>query len=171
MKTDGDQDESYVICETSPLDNSHGKAINRKSISNPVNLAVSGDGQYFAVTHQSKEVLVYRRGLHEAIAGMKPVKSSSNPSDICFYFMDGREVLLVADSEQNQIYVMDFLSKVHQILGSLAFDCNRLASPTAMATDTTGRLWIGCKDGKILTCVPTEIMLPDEEQLTQLYEV
>ncbi|KAK7491788.1 hypothetical protein BaRGS_00017044 [Batillaria attramentaria] len=107
-------------------------------------------------------VALFKRSSSNRIALFQPQRVENfSPSDICFFTIMGREVLLVADEANDVICIVDFRQKairdgrVDQI-DRLGFGCPLLSSPAAMAVDKQRVLWIGCRQGRILKCIPNK---------------
>nr|KAG5690072.1 hypothetical protein BaRGS_016380 [Batillaria attramentaria] len=101
-----------------------------------------------------RTVRLYRRPKPRAIATYSPPVAPFQPSDVCFYTLGGHEVLLVADELNDAIHVVNVQDGRLSFARYLAPGCPLLVQPTALNTDTRGRLWIACRGGKILTCKP-----------------
>ncbi|XP_025099573.1 uncharacterized protein LOC112567189 [Pomacea canaliculata] len=97
------------------------------------------------------------------ISVYKPQADMENffPSDVCFCTVEGREVLLVADSENHTISMLRVGQGTddehHCRTGTLEFERFLLDkqhlkhAPTALNKDEQGRLWVGCKGGYVMT--------------------
>ena len=64
------------------------------------------------------------------------------------------QVLLIADELNDAIHVVEVEGKCMKFSHFLAPGCPLLLKPTALNTDTKGRLWVGCRGGRILTMEP-----------------
>lgn len=174
----------YDVCDEMATPEQSWRAPFQINVDDPVTLCADAYGQYFAVIQDQREVrpitrnpsttggtsatrfprpsvAIFRRQTTDRLALFQPNVRGFRPSDICFHTVDGREVLLVADEANNVIYIVDFSSEhVHdgrvEKRGELGAGCPWLTAPTAMAVDSRGVLWIGCRDGLLLSCVPTE---------------
>nr|KAG5696876.1 hypothetical protein BaRGS_035286 [Batillaria attramentaria] len=102
-----------------------------------------------------RTVRLYRRPQPGAIATYSPPVAPFQPSDVCFYTLGGHEVLLVADELNDAIHVVNVQDGRLSFARYLAPGCPLLVQPTALNTDTRGRLWVACRGGTILTCRPT----------------
>ena len=111
---------------------------------------------FFAVVEEAqapdfqRKVLLYQKSEENPIAVYSPPIQPFQPSDVCFYWLDGRQVLLVADTLNDAIHVVDGQNGRLELLRYLAPGCPLLLQPTALNTDTRGRLWVGCRAGSIL---------------------
>ena len=103
---------------------------------------------------KQRRVRLYRRGNEDAIATYTPPSASCQPSDVCFYKLDGGQVLLVSDEGGDAIHVVHVQDAALTFLRYLAPGCPLLVQPTALNTDTDGRLWVACRGGDILTMTP-----------------
>ena len=101
-----------------------------------------------------RRVRLYRRDNEDAIATYTPPSASCQPSDICFYRLGCRQVLLVSDEGNDAIHVVDVQNGALTFLRYLAPGCPLLVQPTALNTDIEGRLWVACRGGDILTMAP-----------------
>ncbi|KAK7491999.1 hypothetical protein BaRGS_00016663 [Batillaria attramentaria] len=86
----------------------------------------------------------------------KPPVKGFLPSDVCFFNLHGREVLLVTDMANHTIHVVniDPTSALCTFERFLVSDCPMMQYPTALNTDQSGRLWVACKGGKLLIVEP-----------------
>ena len=103
---------------------------------------------------KQRRVRLYRRHKQDAIATYTPPPASCQPSDVCFYRLGGRQVLLVSDEGNDAIHVVHVQDGALTFLRYLAPGCPLLVQPTALNTDTEGRLWVACRGGDILTMTP-----------------
>ena len=97
-----------------------------------------------------RRVRLYRRDNEDAIATYIPPPAFCQPSDVCFYRLGGRQVLLVSDEWNDAIHVVDVQSGALTFLRYLVPGCPLLVQPTALNTDTQGRLWVACRGGTML---------------------
>ncbi|KAK7483390.1 hypothetical protein BaRGS_00025330 [Batillaria attramentaria] len=97
-------------------------------------------------------VQAHPRPLVDAIATYRPPVAPFQPSDVCFY----NKVLLVADELNDAIHVVNVQDRRLSFARYLAPGCPLLVQPTALNTDTRGRLWVACRGGTIITCEPFE---------------
>jgi len=111
---------------------------------------------FFAVVEEGqapdfqRKVLLYQQSEKKPIAAYSPPTQPFQPSDVCFCWLDDRQVLLVADTLNDAIHVVDGQNGRLELLRYLAPGCPLLLQPTALNTDTRGRLWVGCRAGSIL---------------------
>ncbi|KAK7483439.1 hypothetical protein BaRGS_00025379 [Batillaria attramentaria] len=121
---------------------------------------VDASEQLFVVLEEAqapdlqRTVRLYRRPKRGAIATYSPPVAPFQPSDVCFYTLGGHEVLLVADELNDAIHVVNVQDRRLSFARYLARGCPLLVQPTALNTDTRGRLWVACRGGTILTCTP-----------------
>ncbi|KAK7483385.1 hypothetical protein BaRGS_00025325 [Batillaria attramentaria] len=106
-----------------------------------------------------RTVRLYRRPQPDAIATYSPPVAPFQPSDVCFYTLGGHEVLLVADELNDAIHVVNVQDGRLSFARYLAPGCPLLVQPTALNTDTRGRLWVACRGGTIITCTPILFLL------------
>ena len=97
-----------------------------------------------------RRVRLYRRDNEDAIDTYTPPPAFCQPSDVCFYRLGGRQVLLVSDEGNDAIHVVDVQSGALTFLRYLAPGCPLLVQPTALNTDIHGRLWVACRGGTML---------------------
>nr|KAG5709987.1 hypothetical protein BaRGS_030063 [Batillaria attramentaria] len=105
-----------------------------------------------------RTVRLYRRPQPDAIATYTPPVAPFQPSDVCFYTLGGHEVLLVADELNDAIHVVNVQDGRLSFARYLAPGCPLLVQPTALNTDTRGRLWVACRGGSIFAFEPTPVM-------------
>lgn len=68
--------------------------------------------------------------------------------DLCFSIYEGKEMLRVADRQNDLVYVLDHrkdCDKVHRM---------GITKPAALATDPKGRVWIACETGNVIVFTP-----------------
>ena len=117
---------------------------------NPIAMDVSKDGQLLAVLEEGQDhVMLYRHGNAEPYAVYRGSGEAFRPLDICFYFIGGEELLVVADWLNNVLHVVD-VREGCTLIGHLGGECPALAKPTALCPNDDGGLWIGCQGGHIL---------------------
>ncbi|KAK7474354.1 hypothetical protein BaRGS_00034402 [Batillaria attramentaria] len=120
---------------------------------------VDASEQLFVVLEEAqapdlqRTVRLYRRPQPHAIDTYCP-PIAFQPSDVCFYTLGGHVVLLVADELNDAIHVVNVQDGRLSFARYLAPGCPLLVQPTALNTDTRGRLWVACRGGTILTCTP-----------------
>ena len=124
-------------------------------------LAVDASEQLFVVVEEAqapdsqRQVRLYRRPEKAALATYTPPSAAFQPSDVCFYRLGGQEVLLVSDTMRDAIHVVDVQQDgAMSFLRYLAPGCPLLLQPTALNTDSQGRLWVACRGGKVITMTP-----------------
>ncbi|KAK7087118.1 tripartite motif-containing protein 55-like [Littorina saxatilis] len=121
---------------------------------------VDSSEQLFVVVEEAcvhgcqRQVFLYRRGKEKAVSTYTPPTTACQPSDVCFYRLGGREVLLVADQGTDSVHVLHVQGDELKFDRYLAPGCPLLVQPTALNTDTQGRLWVACRGGAILTFTP-----------------
>ncbi|KAK7481530.1 hypothetical protein BaRGS_00027179 [Batillaria attramentaria] len=121
---------------------------------------VDASEQLFVVLEEAqapdlqRTVRLYRRPQPDAIATYSPPVAPFQPSDVCFYTLDGHEVLLVADELNDAIHVVNVQDGCLSFARYLAPGCPLLVQPTALNADTRCRLWVACRGGRIITCTP-----------------
>ena len=103
---------------------------------------------------KQRKVRLYRRGNEDAIDTYTPPSASCQPSDVCFYRLGGRQVLLVSDEGSDAIHVVHVQDAALIFMCYLAPGFSFLVKPTALNTDAWGRLWVACKGGMVLTMTP-----------------
>ena len=64
------------------------------------------------------------------------------------------QVLLIADECNDVIHVVDVQDDRLTFSRFLAPGCPLLLQPTALNTDHRGRLWVGCRGGRLVTFEP-----------------
>ncbi|KAK7087882.1 uncharacterized protein [Littorina saxatilis] len=123
-------------------------------------LDVDSSEQLFVVVEEAqapdgqRKVHLYRRGQQAAVATYSPPTARCRPSDVCFYKVAGQERLVVADEATDSLHVVSVQGGEMRFERYLAPGCPLLVQPTALNTDTQGRLWVACRGGGILTISP-----------------
>ncbi|XP_070206008.1 tripartite motif containing 13-like [Littorina saxatilis] len=121
---------------------------------------VDSSEQLFVVVEEAqspggqRQVLLYRRDQHTPVSTYTPPTAACQPSDVCFYKLGGREVLLVADKGTDSVHVLHVKGDKLKFYRYLAPGCPLLVQPTALNMDSQGRLWVACRKGTILTFTP-----------------
>ena len=116
--------------------------------------------QFFVVVEEAKlpdtwrKVLLYQRASEDPVATYTPPTPAFQPSDVCFYTLGHQHVLLVSDELCDAIHVVHVQDGVMTFLRYLAPGCPSLIQPTAMNVDVSGRLWVACRGGHIITMEP-----------------
>ena len=64
------------------------------------------------------------------------------------------QVLLIADEFNDVIHVVDVQKERLTFSRFLDPGCPLLLQPTALNTDHRGRLWVGCRGGRLVTSEP-----------------
>ncbi|KAK7491784.1 hypothetical protein BaRGS_00017040 [Batillaria attramentaria] len=175
----------YKVCDETASPEESWRAPFKINVEDPVTICADSYGQHFAVIQYNREggnitrtpsvnpaapsrpqkpsVALFRRDQPNRFALFQPSVKGFRPSDICFHVVDNKEVLLVSDEANNVIYVVDFSAEY--VLdgrvdkrGELGAGCPWLTAPTSMAVDKSGVLWVGCRGGHVLSCVPTDTM-------------
>lgn len=129
----------------------------------PLALDADSTGEFFAVLVVEPAIKLYHPSHPNAIANYSPSGENFSPADVCFYVLNGVEVLLVADWFNSAIHVLDHKNKL-RFQGYLGAGCPLLSQPTAMTTDDHNRLWVGCKGGHVLMCMSAELDNADESE-------
>nr|KAG5711779.1 hypothetical protein BaRGS_023543 [Batillaria attramentaria] len=76
------------------------------------------------------------------------------PRDVCFFELGGREWLVVADWQGDSLHVLEVSLGGCTFLGHLGAGSPWIVKPSALTADDTGRLWVGCRFGHVLTVKP-----------------
>ena len=100
-------------------------------------------------------VRLYTRSYRHSTATYAPPTQRFLPSDVCFFGLGDREVLLIADELNDAIHVVGVTGGRLEFLRYLAPGCPLLVQPTALNTDRRGDLWVACRGGSILRMQPT----------------
>ena len=119
---------------------------------------VNDSEQLFAVVEESEDsevqrkVRLFRRPEEDAVATYTSPLAAFQPSDVCFFRMGGQQQLLLVANEMNDcVHVVDVEEGALTFLRYLAAGCPFLIQPTALNTDSQGRLWLACRGGNIFT--------------------
>ena len=121
---------------------------------------VDDEEQFFVVVEEAKlpdtwrKVLLYQRASEDPVATYTHPTLAFQPSDVCFYTLGHQHVLLVSDELCDAIHVVHVQDRVMTFLRYLAPGCPSLIQPTAMTVDVSGRLWVACRGGHIITMEP-----------------
>ena len=121
---------------------------------------VDDSEQFFVVVEEAqlpdmwRKVRLYRRPDENAVSTYSPPTSSFQPSDVCFYRLGGQQVLLVTDELNDAIHVVQVQDGQMSFVRYLAPGCPLLIQPTAINVDVSGRLWLACRGGNIISMEP-----------------
>ncbi|KAL8596884.1 hypothetical protein ACOMHN_065834 [Nucella lapillus] len=102
---------------------------------------------------RSRQVKLFRRSQTDPTATYQSPVTPCQPADVCFFTLGGQEVLLIADELNDAIHVVEVKDNGSTLTFSryLAPGCPLLVQPTALNIDLKGRLWVGCRGGRLLT--------------------
>jgi hypothetical protein len=78
----------------------------------------------------------------DAVSRYRPPTRRFQPSDVCFYTVEGEEMLLIADEANNAIHVVRVEKHKLTFVRYLIRQTRLVHQPTAMNVDTVGRLWV-----------------------------
>ena len=98
-----------------------------------------------------RSVRMYRRPQQTAVVTYTPPTAVFQPSDVVFYRLGGQQVLLVCDELNDAIHVVEVEDDHMTFQRYLCAGCPLLVQPTAITVDLSGRLWLGCRGGRVLT--------------------
>ncbi|XP_070205350.1 uncharacterized protein [Littorina saxatilis] len=126
---------------------------------------VDETGQFFVVVEEPtfpemwRKVKLYQRPGGDPVSTYTPPAHLScfQPSDVCFYKLNGEQVLLVTDELNDCIHVVYFQSGQRSKVHFLAQGCPWLIQPTAITVDVFARLWLACRGGTILCMEPFDM--------------
>ena len=124
--------------------------------------------QYFVVVEEPqppakwRSVKLYRRPLEAqpsfsrpqtAVATYTPPSAFFQPSDVCFHRLGGQQVLLICDELNDAIHVVTVWGWSNHMTFQryLCGGHPLLVQPTAITVDLSGRLWVGCRGGRVVT--------------------
>ena len=122
--------------------------------------------QYFVVVEEPRppakwrSVKLYRRPLEDqssfshpqtAVDTYTPPSASFQPSDVCFHRLGGQQVLLICDELNDAIHVVTVWGNHMTFQRYLCAGHPLLVQPTAITVDLSGRLWVGCRGGRVVT--------------------
>ena len=111
----------------------------------------------FAVVDEAKSpsmwrtVRLYRGPQKTAVATYLAPLATFQPSDVCFYRLGGQPVLLITDEVNNAIHVVNVQDDRMTFQRYLCAGCPLLVQPTAINVDVSGRLWVACRGGRVVT--------------------
>jgi hypothetical protein len=116
---------------------------------------VDASQKYVAVLQDfPRRVMLYKLDQPDPVDTYTPPSPRCRPSDICFFRLRKKHVLLVADEGTDSIHVLRVQDQTLIFQEYLAPGWPLLVQPTALNTDHTGQLWVACKDGVIITMRP-----------------
>jgi hypothetical protein len=122
------------------------------AVKNPVAMDVSKDGKFLAVLEESyADVKIFQVGNSVPCAIYRAHRQSFKPLDVCFFTIDKKEFLIIADWLNDVLHLLD-VNDGCKMIGHLGADCSLLVKPSALYPDVEKPwLWIGCQGGLILT--------------------
>ena len=86
-----------------------------------------------------------------AVATYAPPTTPFQPSDVCFCRLGGQPVLLITDEVNDAIHVAKVEDDRMTFQRYLCAGNPLLVQPTAITVDRSGRLWVGCRGGRVVT--------------------
>ena len=118
--------------------------------------------RFFAVVEEAsppdhcRKLRLYQRPDPHPVSTYSPPTPcpSLQPSDICFYQLQGREYLLVADELGDALHVLHVEQGQMKWVRCLALACPSLTQPTALTVDMQGRLWVAGRGGNVFCLQP-----------------
>ncbi|XP_070205339.1 uncharacterized protein [Littorina saxatilis] len=119
---------------------------------------VDETGQFFVVVEEPafpktwRKVKLYQRPGGDPVITYTPPIEMFQPSDVCFYTLNDKHVLLVTDELNDGIHVVDLQSGSQPKF--LAPGCSSLIQPTAITVDVYARLWLACRGGTVICMKP-----------------
>ena len=87
----------------------------------------------------------------KAVATYTPPTASFQPADVCFHRLGGQQVLLICDELNDAIHVVTVWGNYMTFQRYLCAGHPLLVQPTAITVDRSGRLWVGCRGGRVVT--------------------
>ncbi|XP_076453013.1 uncharacterized protein LOC143288425 [Babylonia areolata] len=123
--------------------------------------------QLFIVVEEGKspdfqrQVGLYRKPLEDPIFTYTPPTLPFRPTDVAFHKMphSDSQVLLIADEANDSIHVVSVQGQQLHFVRHLAAGSPLLIQPTALNTDSEGRVWVGCRGGKVILIHPSTASL------------
>jgi hypothetical protein len=116
---------------------------------------VDASQKYVAVLQDlPRRVMLYKVDQPDPVDIYSPPSPRCRPSDVCFFRLRKKDVLLVADEGTDSIHVLHVQDATLTFQEYMAPGWPLLVQPTALNTDHTGQLWVACKGGVILTMRP-----------------
>ena len=97
-----------------------------------------------------RSVKIFRRPKSRPVFTLTP--RSFLPSDVCFYGRGEREVLLLAEETERSVQVMAWRDGMLCFCGTLVNVSLFAVTPSALATDHRGNVWIGTRQGLVISC-------------------
>ena len=98
-----------------------------------------------------RSVRMYRRPQKTAVDTYTPPTAAFQPSDLYFHMLGGQKILLICDELNDAIHVVRVEDDHMTFQRYLCAGCPLLVQPTAITVDLSGRLWVGCRGGRVLT--------------------
>ncbi|KAL8562935.1 hypothetical protein ACOMHN_004627 [Nucella lapillus] len=117
---------------------------------------VDDSEKYFAVVEEAEEenlrrkVRLFQRGEDMAVCTYEPPVEGFQPSDLCFYTLRGKKVLLITDEASDSVHVVTIMGRGLLFERYLCEGCPSLIQPTAITVDPQSRLWLACRGGGVL---------------------
>ncbi|KAK7088387.1 tripartite motif-containing protein 59-like [Littorina saxatilis] len=120
--------------------------------------------QFFVVVEEPqlpdvwRKVKLYRRQDSNPLDTYTPPPTFANfqPSDVCFYKLGRRPVLLVTDEVNDAVHVVFYSGGCPTAIPLLVPGCPWLIQPTAITVDVSARLWLACRGGTIICMEPVD---------------
>ncbi|KAK7097058.1 RING finger protein 207-like [Littorina saxatilis] len=121
------------------------------TISSTLGFDVSSDGQFFAFANGATAYVFDKLATTTALRQFATynVPDGQAVNDVCFSFVDGEEMLLVAISALNAVHLVDHKDGCC-FVRALETDQCKLTTPCRLATNHQGRVWVGCNGGKLV---------------------
>lgn len=119
----------------------------------PLVMDVSDDGGIIAVLEEgNSDVLIFNNNPKEPgpYTTFSPDGATFHPRDLCFCSLGGLERLVVADWQNDVLFVLQVTGESCTLIGHLGGGFPLLSKPTCITADDADRLWIGCRGGNVL---------------------
>ena len=119
--------------------------------------AVDEEEKYYVVVEEGRPpakrrtVHLYRRPQKTAVATYKPPTAAFQPSDVVFCRLGVQQELLICDELNDAIHLVRVKDDHMTFQRYLCAGHPLLVQPTAITVDLSGRLWVGCRGGRVLT--------------------
>lgn len=96
-----------------------------------------------------RRVRLYRLGCKTHVATYEPPLDYFQPSDVCFYHLKGKQVLLVADEANDVVHVVQVSERKLVFQRYLALGHVAFFKPVCLNVDIRNHLWLACENGQV----------------------
>ncbi|XP_076458294.1 uncharacterized protein LOC143292016 [Babylonia areolata] len=136
----------------------------------PIAFDVTEDREFFVIIEsktsedsQLNIILLFRHGERQPFTTYTPPVKHFQPADVCFWTEGGKLKLLIANTDNDNIHVVRVENNRCYFERCLASGDDNIVRPTALSVDNEGNVWIGCRNGWVLTCKRPPVVSENEE--------